>query len=59
MLAESDDFASPVTLTAIARRLAGGLWVQAAFLGQWQFGGGCSMQLWSQVLNLKVLLILL
>jgi hypothetical protein len=28
---------------------AGGLWVQAAFLGQWQFGGGCSLQLWSQV----------
>lgn len=28
---------------------AGGLWAQAAFVGQWQFGGGCSMQLWSQV----------
>jgi hypothetical protein len=28
---------------------AGGLWVQAAFLGHWQMGGGCSLQLWSQV----------
>ncbi len=30
--------------------LAGGLWVQAAFMGQYQWGGGCSMHTWSQVM---------
>lgn len=28
---------------------AGGLWIQAAFLGQWHYGGGCGSQLWTQV----------
>ena len=30
--------------------VAGGLWVQAAFMGQYRWGGGCSMHTWSQVL---------
>lgn len=29
--------------------IAGGLWAQAAFVGHFQYGGGCGGQLWSQV----------